>query len=106
MSAAPIPPQPPHDFQYTADSIHIVTQTAIERTRKLEDAIATLKSEDCTFESVVLPLALDEAAFDSITDPASFMQSVSTHKLIRDAATEATMKLSDFSIEVDDCVNY
>ena len=98
--AGPTAPQAPHDFNYSPDSIAKVTAVAIERTRKLEDAIGSLKPQDCTFQNVVLPLALDEAAFASETDPAAFMQSVSTNKLVRDAATEATMKISDFSIEV------
>ncbi|CAD6580150.1 MAG: hypothetical protein CYPHOPRED_001143 [Cyphobasidiales sp. Tagirdzhanova-0007] len=97
--AGPTAPQAPHDFNYSPDSIAKVTAVAIERTRKLEDAIGSLKPQDCTFQNVVLPLALDEAAFASETDPAAFMQSVSTNKLVRDAATEATMKISDFSIE-------
>jgi metallopeptidase MepB len=106
MSSAsgPTPPQPPHDFSYNPSRVSDAIKTAIERTRKLEDEIAALKPEDCTFDSVVKPLALDEAVMDTQTDPAGFMQSVSKDKLVRDAATEASMKLSDFGIEV--CLKY
>lgn len=65
---APTPPQAPHSFDYTPEAIKDITSKAIERTRKLEDGIAALKPEDCTFETVVLPLALDEARFDTGTD--------------------------------------
>lgn len=99
-AAGPTPPQPPHDFSYNPSRVSDAIKNGIERTRKLEDQIAALKPEDCTFDSVVKPLALDEAVLDTETDPAGFMQSVSTDKLVRDAATEASMKLSDFGIEV------
>lgn len=100
--AGPAPPQAPNDFSYDASAITETVKAAIERTRSLEDGIGSLKPEDCTFETVVKPLALDEAVLDTQTDPACFMQSVSTNKLVRDAATEATMKLSDFGIEVSE----
>lgn len=85
---------PPHDFRYTAQSIAELTDRLIDKARKVEDKVATLKPEECTFESVVLPLSHDEDAFESASDPAIFMQSVSTDKSVRDAATEASKKIS------------
>lgn len=85
---------PPHNFHYTASSIAELTDKLIEKSRKVEDKVAGLKQEDCTFESVVLPLAYDEVAFETASDPAIFMQSVSTEKPVRDAATDASKKIS------------
>lgn len=79
---------------YTAERITEVTTKHIEKSTKLEDKTATLKPEQCTFESVILPLAQDEVELDTVTDPALFMQSVSTEKDVRDAATENSKKLS------------
>lgn len=96
---SPVPPQAPNDFVYTPDDINRIVDTAIARSRKLEDEIAALKPQECTFDSVVRRLALDEGLFDTETDPATFMQSVSTQKAVRDAANDATQRISDFAIE-------
>lgn len=91
---AQAPPVPPHDFHYTGESIAELTDKLIDKSRKTEDRVAKLKPEECTFESVLLPLSYDEDAFETASDPAIFMQSVSTDKAVRDAATEASRKIS------------
>ncbi|KAL7009563.1 metalloendopeptidase [Cystobasidiomycetes sp. EMM_F5] len=102
MSSAegPSPPQAAYAFaEITAESISKITQEAIARARTLEDRIGTLAASQCTFDAVVRPLALEEARMDVETDSVTFMQSVSTDKALRDAATQATKELSDFGIE-------
>ena len=85
---SPAPPQAPNNFIYTPSDIHKLTDTAIARSRKLEDEIAALKPEQCTFDSVVKRLALDEGQFDTETDPATFMQSVSTEKEVSQRSSD------------------
>jgi Zn-dependent oligopeptidase len=85
---------PPHDFHYTAETIAELADKYIDRNRKTEDKVAKLKPEDCTFDSVLLALSRDEEGFESAINPAIFMQSVSTDKAVRDAATEASKKIS------------
>lgn len=85
---------PPHDFEYSAERITKIISTQINESNKLKDKIAKLKPEECTFASVVLPLALKETEVTTLTAPAIFMQSVSTEKAVRNAATSANKKLS------------
>ena len=91
---APPLPQAPHNFHHTPEDILAIADGVIARNRALEDRIGALKPEECTFDSVVRPLALDEGAFDTESDPACFLSSVSTDKAVRDAATEATKRIS------------
>lgn len=99
QSTGPKPPQAPFDFTTLSPSVIIKTVSdAIAKSKALEDQVAALKADDCTFDSVVLPLALDEGDIDVQTDSATFMQSVSPDKLSRDAATESQKQLSDYSI--------
>ncbi|KAA1469830.1 metallopeptidase MepB [Dentipellis sp. KUC8613] len=93
------PPQPAPKWSHTAEDITRLTKEAIERDRELQDKVAKLKPEECTFESVFLALAEAEAKFDAIAEPLSFYQNVSASKELRDASNEAEVLVRDFGVE-------
>jgi hypothetical protein len=46
------PPQPPPVWNHSAEDIVRLTEEAIEKDRKVQDAVGKLDPKDCTFESV------------------------------------------------------
>ncbi|KAB5588390.1 Metallopeptidase MepB [Ceratobasidium theobromae] len=93
------PPQAPPRWDHTPETVISLTKEAIEASRKLQDQVAALPEADCTFSTVFLPLALDEAHLDTIVGPLGFYQSVSTNEALRDASTESEKMVRDFGIE-------
>lgn len=76
-----------------------LTKEAIATSRTLQDQIAALPAEKCTFSTVFLPLALAEGHLDATTEPLSFYQNVSPDQALRDASTDAEKLIRDFGIE-------
>ena len=46
------PPQPPPKWTHTPEEVESLTKAMIDKDRKLMDAIAALKAEDCNFDTV------------------------------------------------------
>jgi hypothetical protein len=46
------PPQPPLEWNHSAEDITRLTKNAIEESRKILDSVGGLDAKDCTFESV------------------------------------------------------
>ncbi|KAI8969624.1 Metalloprotease [Trametes punicea] len=93
------PPQAAPKWTHTPDSVLKLTKDAIAEYRALEDRVAALKPEECTFESVFLTLAHGENKFNAIVEPLSFYQNVSPSKELRDASNEAEVMVRDFGVE-------
>ncbi|QRV81064.1 metallopeptidase MepB [Ceratobasidium sp. AG-Ba] len=99
MSIKIPPPQAPLRWDHTPESVLSITKEAIATSRTLQDQIAALPAEKCTFSTVFLPLALSEAQLDTTVEPLSFYQNVSPDKALRDASTDAEKLVRDFAIE-------
>jgi len=93
------PPQAPPVFTATPTSILDDARRLIERSRKIQDQVASLQPEAATFANVMLPLAHDENRMALESHILAFYQSVSTDPALRDASTEAEKLLDDFAIE-------
>ncbi|EMD39827.1 hypothetical protein CERSUDRAFT_81164 [Gelatoporia subvermispora B] len=93
------PPQSAPVWTHSAEDVLRLTKEAIAEERELQDKVAALKPEECSFESVLLTLARGEAKFDSIVEPLSFYQNVSTSKELRDASNAAEVMVRDFGVE-------
>ncbi|KAL1953431.1 hypothetical protein VTO42DRAFT_2838 [Malbranchea cinnamomea] len=94
------PPQPPPAFTGTPSSVLADTKRLIERSRSVQDSIASsVTPETASFANVLLPLAHDENALALETHILGFYQAVSTDAKLRDASTEAEKLLDDFAIE-------
>ncbi|KAI0050406.1 metallopeptidase MepB [Auriscalpium vulgare] len=91
------PPQPAPTWAHAAEDILKLTKEAIDRKRAVEDKVAGLPDNECSFQS--LALAHSEAAFGDVTDPLSFYHHVSADKAIRDASNEADGLMRDFGVE-------
>ena len=94
------PPQAPPLFTATPPSLIEDTKRIIDKYRGVQDKIvAGIKPSDATFQSVVLPMAVDENEFGLESHILGFYQSVSTDQALRDSSTEAEQLMDDFSIE-------
>ncbi|TFK91138.1 metallopeptidase MepB [Polyporus arcularius HHB13444] len=96
------PPQAAPKWTHTPEEVLKLTKEAIAEERARLDKIAALKPEECTFESVPrtqVALAEGEAKGDSIFEPLTFYQNVSTSKELRDASNEAEVLVRDFGVE-------
>ncbi|KAL2012533.1 hypothetical protein VTN00DRAFT_58, partial [Thermoascus crustaceus] len=93
------PPQAPPVFTATPKSIMDDTHRLIERSRKIQDQVASLEPEAATFANVMLPLAQDENIMALESHILGFYQAVSTDQELRDASTEAEKLMDDFAIE-------
>ncbi|KAF8895404.1 hypothetical protein BD779DRAFT_1668682 [Infundibulicybe gibba] len=94
-----IPPQPPPTWDHSPDDIIALAKEIIDKDRVLRDGIGVLVPDNCTFESVFLPLAGAEAHVESIKEPLTFYKNVSASKELRDAANVAESLFSDYEIE-------
>ncbi|KAF8631796.1 hypothetical protein AX17_005011 [Amanita inopinata Kibby_2008] len=99
MTISLTPPQPAPAWNHTPEDISKLTSELITKDRTLQDKIGALKSEECNFQTVFLALAEAENKFDSIAEPLSFYQNVSSSKELRDASNEAEVRIRDFSVE-------
>lgn len=94
------PPQAPPLFTATPSSLIEDTKRIIDNYRGVQDkVVASIKPSDATFQSVVLPMAVDENKFGLESHILGFYQSVSTDQALRDSSTEAEQLMDDFSIE-------
>ncbi|KZT12028.1 Metalloprotease [Laetiporus sulphureus 93-53] len=93
------PPQPPPSWTHSAEQVLELTKDAIAKDRELKDSVAALPSADCNFPSVFVVLAEAEARFDSIIEPLSFYQNVSSSKELRDASNAGEVLVRDYGVE-------
>ncbi|KAH8923278.1 Metalloprotease [Atractiella rhizophila] len=98
MANQPSPPQAPPRWNHSVDEIEKLASEVISKSTATLDKIASLKPEDCTFSSVVLPLAFDQAELESKLCPLDFYQNVSESEEIRDASTEVERKIRDHEL--------
>lgn len=85
------PPVALPNFEYTAESMRKLTEEQIELFRACGDEV--VKEEQCTFQSVVLPLAHAKTRFSTNTQPALFLKNVSSTETVRKAAVECTQRI-------------
>ncbi|KZT23430.1 metallopeptidase MepB [Neolentinus lepideus HHB14362 ss-1] len=93
------PPQPPPQWNHTAEDILTITREALAKCQATDDRVGALKPEECTFESVFRTLALSDAESESTLEPLFFYQNVSPSKDLRDASNAAEVLAREFSIE-------
>lgn len=99
LEDAPKPPQNPPIWNHTADQILSITHQAIKSSKELLDRIGSTPTEQCSFESVVLPLA-DNDLITSAVDVLTFYQYVSPDEGLRNAAVEADKLIQQYDLEV------
>ncbi|KAG2009857.1 metallopeptidase MepB, variant 2 [Coprinopsis cinerea AmutBmut pab1-1] len=93
------PPQPPPEWNHTAEDITRLVKEAIEKDRAVMDKVGALDPKDCNFESVFLALTESDTLLDSVVQPLAFYQNVSPSKELRDASNEAESLVRDFGVE-------
>ncbi|EFC43983.1 predicted protein [Naegleria gruberi] len=87
-------------FDLTPEQIEKETAALIEKSRAVHDSVAKLAESERTFQSVVLPIAQDEAYFSVHENNVTFPSYVSPDKAVRDAASAAEEKISEFTIDI------
>ncbi|CAH7684097.1 metallopeptidase MepB [Phakopsora pachyrhizi] len=92
-------PQPPPRWDHSAQKILALTNDAIKSSRIKLDQIASLKPEDCNFDSVVAPLAENDVIISDI-ECLTFYQYVSTREDVRNAAVEADKLIQAYDLEL------
>lgn len=93
------PPQAPIKWDHNAELIKTKTEEEISANRKLQDSIAALKSEECTFASVFQALAEGSNKFNEITSPLAFYTHVATDDGVRAASIAAEESIDKFGVE-------
>ncbi|OZJ06436.1 hypothetical protein BZG36_00559 [Bifiguratus adelaidae] len=78
-------------FHYTAEDITRVFEQACTETVKVNDEVAALTLDECTFESVIARKGRLDNWCGIISIP-EFFRHVSTDKALRDAATEGSLR--------------
>ena len=98
------PPQAPPSFAATKESIMADTKALCEKNRSLLDKlVAEIPANDSsktTFDTVILPQALDENETWLAGSILQFFSSVSADSELRHASTEAEKYMNEFSIEM------
>ena len=94
------PPQAPPLFTATTASLVADAKKLCANSKSVMDNIvSSVKPEDAAFQSVVLPMAVDENEGSLEARIIGFYQAVSTDKALRDASTEAEKIMDEFAIE-------
>jgi metallopeptidase MepB len=94
------PPQAPPSFTATTESLVADAKRLCDTSKGIMDRIAAeVNPENASFETVVLPMAIDENEGSLESRIIGFYQAVSTDKALRDASTEAEKIMDEFSIE-------
>jgi metallopeptidase MepB len=94
------PPQAPPIFTATPKSVIDDTKKMLDNSKRVTDEIvAKVSAQHASFESVILPMALDENMQTLEAHILGFYQSVSTNQELRDASTEAEKLMDDYGIE-------
>lgn len=94
------PPQAPPIFTATPKSVIEDTKKMLNDSKNVtDDIVAKVNAQHASFESVILPMALDENMQTLEAHILGFYQSVSTNQELRDASTEAEKLMDDYSIE-------
>ncbi|KAI0349471.1 Metalloprotease [Trametes cingulata] len=99
MAATLAPPQAAPKWNHTPEEVLKLTKDAIAEYRAVEDRVATLKPEECDFESVFLALAQAEGKRIATTEPLTLYQNVSPSQELRDAANQAEVLVQDFRVD-------
>ncbi|KAI5478751.1 metallopeptidase MepB [Pseudohyphozyma bogoriensis] len=97
----PTPPTAPPSWSYTPQHLTSTIESTISTTRALIDSIVALPKDERTFETVFRPLALREGEAARESEPALFLQYVSTEKEVRDASVEGDKQMQDFGLDTD-----
>ena len=94
------PPQAPPLFTGTPESVISDTNGMIDKSRKLMDKIsADIKPADATFETVLLPMALDDNDMMVKGNIIGFYKSISTSADLRAKSNEAEQLMDKFGTE-------
>ena len=94
------PPQAPPSFTATPQSLKESTEKFIEKSRKVQDKIAKeVTADTATFDTVILPMAVDENEMALESHIIGFYQAVSLDPALRNASTEAEKVMDNFFIE-------
>jgi metallopeptidase MepB len=95
--AAQLPPT----FDSTSLSVKQEAQAMMQATRLIWDTVVlSVKVEEASFQSVILPIAIDENRRMERQRILQFFASISPSKELRDAATETSNMLSDGEVDL------
>ncbi|KAJ1915258.1 metalloendopeptidase [Mycoemilia scoparia] len=86
-------------FSFTVGEIEADTTKVIESARAIYDKVAAIPVNEATFENTILPIANEKFEDPSRENIIRSLKEVHTDKNIRDACTDAEIKLDKFSIE-------
>ena len=94
-------PQPPPVFSNTPLFVKQEAQAMTEATRSIWDSIVSnVMAEEASFQSVILPIAMDENRRMERQRILQFFASTSTSKELRDAASETSNMLDDDQVDL------
>lgn len=94
-----VPPQGPLSFDLSPLQIIVEARRLIETSRRTRDHVAAIPSDQCSFESVIVPLAIDENVCTGKASALKFYQYVHPDKQVREASLEANKMMEQFEIE-------
>ncbi|KAK4705328.1 DNA-directed RNA polymerase III subunit RPC6, partial [Phenoliferia sp. Uapishka_3] len=98
-STDPTAPVQPPNWTYTPENVDAAVEGTIDKTKALLDAIVALPANQRTFDTVFRQLALREGEAAKESEPAIFLQYVSTDEAIRDRSVAGDKKIQDFDLE-------
>ncbi|KAL1916923.1 uncharacterized protein VTP21DRAFT_5120 [Calcarisporiella thermophila] len=87
------------NFDLTSEEIISGARRLIEKAKLVQDQVANLSPEQCTFDTVVKVLAINEDESATDANVFSFLQNVSSDKELRESSVQAQMMLDEFDIE-------
>ncbi|EIW83508.1 hypothetical protein CONPUDRAFT_143382 [Coniophora puteana RWD-64-598 SS2] len=88
---------PPPRWDHSPGEVVSIVKDAIAQKTKVNDQIAALPADECSFESI--PLAEAEGALQAITESMRLYQEVAPEESLRKASVEATTLTDDFNVE-------
>ncbi|KAI9476392.1 MAG: hypothetical protein EXX96DRAFT_540918 [Benjaminiella poitrasii] len=92
-------PSPALDFSINAEQVEKLTNEIIEQELAVNDKVASLKSEEQTYENIVVPLARAENELSGKAQLVSSLSQFSPDAAIREASVAAETKYDQFSID-------
>ncbi|KAL7751243.1 metalloendopeptidase [Sorochytrium milnesiophthora] len=87
-------------FNLSIDQINALVEQILDRTKTTYDRITSIEHADCTWDSVIVPMAQLENWSIGAEAGCTFMMEVHPDKAVRDASAEASKKLEEFGIEM------
>ncbi|KAH9481084.1 Thimet oligopeptidase [Psilocybe cubensis] len=93
------PFQEPVKWDHTPESLSEEADAAIARFKRALDNVASLKPEECNFESVFVFIESEQSTYNASIDVLTFYQNASGSQALREASSKADSRSRDFEVE-------